>query len=244
MDLTEKTENINRHPWELSRSFNLLKLFPKNTNSFVYADIGSGDRFFAQKLQSKTTAKVFAIDNEYKNAIVEEDGIICLNNISLLENNSIDCLIMMDVLEHIENESEFFKILLEKLKPNGKIVLTVPAMQFLFSSHDEYLKHYRRYSRKRLLNVLKKNDINIEKCHYFYFTLFILRNISLFIEIIKGSNKKKNVGIGLWAYHESSIINRIIVLFLNIDFLLNIFFNKFNFRLPGLSIIAVCNIKK
>ena len=243
MDLTEKTKNLNRHPWELSRSYNILKLLQANDNSFVYADIGAGDKYFTSKLLSITDGKVFAIDNEYKKSESVEDGIICLNDSSLLKNNSIDFIIIMDVLEHIKNDNAFLEEILEKLKPHGKLIITVPAMQFLFSSHDVFLKHYRRYSRKRLINLLQKQKIIIEQNYYFYSTLFLLRCISLLIEMLK-SKKQESMGIGMWKYDKNNFITKFIYNMLNIDFFINKLISKMSIRLPGLSVLAICRNKK
>ena len=239
MDLAEKTENLRRHPWELSRSYNILKLMPNNSN-LVYADIGAGDQYFTSKLLQITSGNVFAVDNEYKDKRMVQDGIICLNDLSLIENNSIDCLLMMDVLEHIENETIFLCEGLDKLKANGRLIITVPAIQFLFSSHDVFLKHHRRYSRRQLLDLLRKHDICIEQSYYFYSTLFIIRCISLLLEKIKPKKVKRDIGIGLWGHTEGSVITRLLVLILNMDFFLNKLLNKIHLRLPGLSLIAIC----
>lgn len=239
MDLTEKTKNLNRHPWELSRSYNILKLVKNYSNDFVYADIGAGDKYFTSKLLSLTKGEVFAIDNEYNKSKILKDGIICLNDKSLLENSSIDCIIMMDVLEHIENDDAFLEDVLKKLKPNGKLIITVPAMQFLFSPHDIFLKHYRRYSRKRLINLLQKHEVVIEQNYYFYSTLFLLRSLSLLIDKLK-SNKQNNTGIGMWKYDKNHFITKFISKMLNIDFFINRFFSKIFIRLPGLSVLAIC----
>jgi len=243
MDLTEKTENLNRHPWEISRCNNILSLLGKNGRHKVYADIGSGDKYFASKLLQNTGGTVFAIDSGYSKEKSENDGLICLNDITLLKNNSIDCLIMMDVLEHIEDENSFLKEALDKLRPNGKIIITVPAMQFLYSSHDVFLKHYRRYNRKNLHNLLKRNDLIIDHSHYFYSSLFVLRSFSLILELLCFGKKKKNTGVGCWGYDSNNFITRTFVLLLNIDFVTNKLLSKFQISLPGLSLLAVCRKK-
>ena len=243
MDLTEKTENIKRHPWELSRTYCLLKVLPKNNNHTNFADIGSGDKYFTSKLLPFTEGDIYAIDNEYCQDKSIEEGVICLNDICLLKNNSIDYLIMMDVLEHIENDSDFLKKVLIKLKPGGEILITVPAMQFLFSSHDVFLKHYRRYSREKLNTLLKDNDLMIVRSHYFYSTLFILRSISLLFEKLKFNKKKKNVGVGLWKFNSNNGITRLLFHWLNFDFLVNKLLSKLGIRIPGLSLLAICKKK-
>ncbi len=218
----------------------MLKLLQNNDKDFVYADIGAGDRFFTSKLLSITEGSVFAIDNKYINNNSEKDGIICLNDVSLLENTSIDCILMMDVLEHIENESEFLKTVLKKLTKNGKLIVTVPAMQFIFSSHDVFLKHFRRYNRKQILDLLRKNGIKIEKCFYFYNILLLIRCLSFLVEKIFKNKKKISVGIGLWKHDDKSLITRLIVIALNIDFFINKLINKIFIRLPGLSLLVIC----
>ena len=239
MDLAEKTDNLRRHPWELSRSYNILKLMPAN-GTMVYADIGAGDRYFTSKLLNITTGNVYAIDNEYKDKTIVQDGVVCLNDSSLIKNNSIDCLLMMDVLEHIENETSFLCEFLDKLKANGKLIITVPAMQFLFSSHDVFLKHHRRYSRRQLLDLLRNHDIHIEQSYYFYSTLLLIRCISLLFDKLKPKKVNQNTGIGLWGHDQNSIITRSLVLMLNMDFFINEQLNKINLRLPGLSLLAIC----
>jgi len=243
MDLIEKTENLRRHPWELSRSHNIIKFVPADNRSIVFADIGAGDRFFASKLRRITDEKVFAVDSEYKSRKSEEEGIMCLNNISLLENSSVDCMVMMDVLEHVEDEDAFLGMVLEKIRPGGKIIITVPAMQFLFSSHDVFLKHFRRYSRKKLTDLLLRNDIIIEQNYYFYTLLFILRLVSLIYEKLNIRSGKDNSGIGMWKYDEKSLITRFLFVVLNADFFINKILSRIFIRFPGLSLLAVCRKK-
>lgn len=243
MDLTEKTENPWRHPWEVSRSGCLLKLLQSNGEEASYADIGAGDRYFSRKLRAITRGRVFAIDNEYQSPSPAEAGVTCLNDISLLDDGSIDCLVMMDVLEHVEDQAGFLKTVLGKLKDNGKIVLTVPALQQLFSSHDVFLKHHRRYGRKKLMDLLGENGIRAEQSHYFYTVLLVPRLVDLALEKAFPGKKRKNTGIGMWRHDENSCLTRFLVMVLNADFLLHRLLNLIKVRLPGLSLLAVC-VKK
>ncbi|KMQ52023.1 methyltransferase [Chitinispirillum alkaliphilum] len=240
MDLTEKTGNLSRHPWELSRVYNLLKILKKSANS-VFADIGAGDGYFSSKLTAVTDKPVFAIDNQFQQANRSENGIIFLDDVSALENSSVDCVLLMDVLEHVEHEHSFLELVLDKLKANGKILITVPAWQFLFSSHDSFLKHYRRYSRQQMISVLKRHNIEIEQNYYFFISLFLLRCFSKLIEKL-GKKERKNRGVGQWGYDERSIVTRTLLLMLNIDFMISKTIGK-HLRLPGLSFLAVCRKK-
>ena len=61
--------------------------------------------------------------------------------------NSFDIVCAMDVIEHIEDDAGAVRELLRICKPEGLIVLTVPAYQWLWSIHDDINEHKRRYTR-------------------------------------------------------------------------------------------------
>jgi hypothetical protein len=242
MDLKEKTSNTNRHPWELSRSQCLLKLIREH-HWKRFADIGAGDMFFTrQLLDMDSGATFYAVDSEYDAGVKSIDGINCLNDISGLPDGAFDCLILMDVLEHIKDDDAFLKKLLDKLALGGTLLVTVPAMQFLFSSHDSFLNHYRRYSRKRLCTLLKNNNLMIEKCHYFYTILFFLRLVSLLKYRLFPD--KNQTGIGEWKFSGTHAATQSIMRILNIDFLVCRALDKCRIHLPGLSLIAICSSAK
>jgi len=238
MDLAEKTLNINRHPWELSRTkcvLNILRKYILNT----VVDIGAGDRFFISKLRSFISGKAYAVDVGYNQKSEVIDGIHCLNNTQDIPKlNGGGAIVMMDVLEHIENDKSFLNEILEKVSKDDLIFITVPAFQQLFSNHDVFLKHYRRYNKQQLLALIHSCDLNVEKCHYFYASLFFARWVSLLFKKEKSADNE--VGIGGWNFSDKHIITRIIYAILNIDFCICAFFAKFNIYLPGLSLLAIC----
>lgn len=61
----------------------------------------------------------------------------------------------LDVLEHIEDDTGALEFIAKSLMPGGWLLLTVPAFEFLYSSHDEVLHHKRRY---RLGEIVAKID--------------------------------------------------------------------------------------
>lgn len=80
--------------------------------------------------------------------------------------DQFDLIVMHDVLEHIENDFLAVQKLSLLLKPGGILVISVPAVQFLFGRHDEQLGHFRRYSKTRLSKLLKSN-FSIRELRYF-----------------------------------------------------------------------------
>ena len=204
-------------------------------------DIGAGDRFFTSQLASFVSGAIYAVDTGYDEKENSLDGIHCFNNISELPEFCNGGIILMDVLEHIHDDTSFLKEILEKMPASSFVFITVPAFQFLFSGHDVFLKHYRRYNRMQLLALIKAVNLRVEKCHYFYSSLFFARMISLFI---RKDKQKRPGGIGEWRFGEKHIITRIISAILNIDFHICAFFANFHIYLPGLSILAVCKNQK
>jgi SAM-dependent methyltransferase len=53
-----------------------------------------------------------------------------------------DCVIATDVLEHIEDDRTAFRRLAGLVRPSGRIVITVPAGQWLFGYHDEHVRYF------------------------------------------------------------------------------------------------------
>ncbi len=58
--------------------------------------------------------------------------------------------LLTDVLEHVPDDFLFLSTLLARCKVGAHVLLTVPANDALWSSHDEVLGHYRRYERNQL----------------------------------------------------------------------------------------------
>ena len=62
-----------------------------------------------------------------------------------LPDNSVDIAILLNVLEHIEDDALAVRQLFRMLKPGGMTIIEVPAGPELFDIYDELLMHYRRY---------------------------------------------------------------------------------------------------
>jgi len=71
-------------------------------------------------------------------------------------HNSFDTVIASEVIEHIEYDLEALKTIHTLVKPNGVVILTVPAFNFLYSSLDKKIGHFRRYSKKSICKVVEK----------------------------------------------------------------------------------------
>ena len=90
------------------------------------------------------------------------------------EPQSFDLICLFDVLEHIDQDTETLTAIKKLLKKNGVILITVPAYQWLWSTHDAFLHHKRRYSAHQLKKIITNCDLNSVKLSYFNSILFPL----------------------------------------------------------------------
>ena len=87
-------------------------------------------------------------------------------------NESFDLICLLDVLEHIEDDNLALARVGMLLKPGGQVLLTVPAYQWLWSSHDTAHHHYRRYTASLLRRKAIRSGFAVERVGYFNTLLF------------------------------------------------------------------------
>lgn len=71
-----------------------------------------------------------------------------------------------NVLEHIENDTDALVSIKKKMLPGALLVIYVPALPFLFSEMDAKVGHYRRYTKKELLEKVSQAGFGIRDCYY------------------------------------------------------------------------------
>lgn len=72
-----------------------------------------------------------------------------------LPSESVDVVVALNVLEHIEDDTGAMRQMLRVLRPGGVAVLEIPAGPHLFDVHDRVLMHFRRYRLKELRRQLE-----------------------------------------------------------------------------------------
>ena len=85
-----------------------------------------------------------------------------------------DLVALLDVLEHVDADREALISIARRLKPGGKLLLTVPAHPWMWSAHDVANHHKRRYTKKALSAVIQGAGLKIEAMSYFNSILFPL----------------------------------------------------------------------
>ena len=75
---------------------------------------------------------------------------------------------MLDVIEHIEDDRAALEAWRARMDPGARLVVTVPALRWAFSSWDTELGHFRRYSRRGLRRVMESAGFTVERCDYLF----------------------------------------------------------------------------
>jgi 2-polyprenyl-3-methyl-5-hydroxy-6-metoxy-1,4-benzoquinol methylase len=99
-------------------------------------------------------------------------------------NNRADLFLLLDVLEHIENDREFFQKIFGSLRPGAHILITVPADMSLWSPHDVNYGHFRRYDAEQLKRVWSGLPASLRLLSYFNTALYpVIRVVRAFNQI-------------------------------------------------------------
>ncbi len=88
------------------------------------------------------------------------------DSLSSLRGFKADSIICVNVLEHISNDNAVLKECYKLLPPGGKLMLFVPALQFLFGTMDKSYGHHRRYDRRELIQKIEKAGFKVDYCRY------------------------------------------------------------------------------
>jgi len=249
MDLIER-QNINtesRHPWELARLEVIYSLIQKHYSPIPDAnilDIGCGDTFVVSELQKKLPkSNFFAIDTAFSNEMIakfQQNGIHLFQSTNDLDNSisKANLVLLMDVIEHIEDDKSFLKDLIKEkyIDSDSLFLITVPAYQSLFSEHDVFLKHFRRYSRKQLIGTLKESGFEIVESGNFFTSLLAPRLLGLGKEKLIGKSKAQGLAAWNGTKKQSSILKEVLYL----DFKTTNLLHRLGLKIPGLSTYALC----
>jgi hypothetical protein len=83
-----------------------------------------------------------------------------------------DLVLLMDVLEHVDDDVGLLKAYVDKVPSGSRFLITVPAFQFLWSGHDDFLEHKRRYTLAQLEAVVRNTGLTVKQGAYYFGLVF------------------------------------------------------------------------
>lgn len=119
------------------------------------------------------------------------------------DDNTYDIVCAFDVIEHVEDDQLAVKEMFRVCKPQGHILITVPAFMFLWGPHDVVNQHYRRYVAPQLKKLLVNHEVRF--LSYFNSILFFpVAMVRVLSKLIPFKRKGSGSDFGLI---ESKLLN-------------------------------------
>jgi len=112
-------------------------------------------------------------------------------------DSSFDIICAMDILEHLDDDGKALEEFHRALRPEGILLVTVPAHMFMWGPHDEINMHKRRYTLGEVSVKVRRAGFKIERISYFNFFFFpAAALIRVGRRIIFGDNLKPKSDLG------------------------------------------------
>jgi hypothetical protein len=150
-----------------------------------------------------------------------------------------DGILMLDVIEHVEDDVGFVGDVIDRsLAPGGWVLVSVPAYQSLFCAHDRALRHFRRYAPNALKVVLEASGLAVVARGGLFHGLLPVRGVQVLRERALRPNATET-GIGAWKGGER--LTRVLTAALDAEAHLSLALGTRHLPvLPGLSTWAFC----
>jgi SAM-dependent methyltransferase len=169
-----------RHAWSRGRRAAILRLLEslRVAPSARVLEVGCGSGLLVQALRDRGFADVVGIDNSAAAVrAAEARGLgerVAQQDAGKLSfgDERFDVVIASDVLEHLLDDRSALVEWRRILAPGGRLVVFVPAFDFLWSAHDVANHHFRRYSRSQLQSVAERSGFDVLRIGYWNTALF------------------------------------------------------------------------
>ena len=216
--------------WYYAAKFDLLAATVGAFGARRIVDVGAGSGVFARLLLERTDCQeAICVDPAY-----ERDRDETVNGKSLrfrraYDGMDFDLILLMDVLEHVDDDVALLSDVVTSVRPGTPVFITVPAFGFLWSAHDVFLEHRRRYTAKMLARTMRGAKLTVDRIRYFYLGIFplvaLLRLLTRGRDPRRGSDLRPAPAVVGWLLAKALKAERRLIF-------------PFN-NLAGLSIVAI-----
>ena len=129
-------------------------------------------------------------------------------------SGSLPSVGLFDVIEHVEDSRGYLADVHRVLRPDGRLFVTVPAYQWLWSVEDDDAGHFRRYTATTLRDELGRAGFELEFFSYFFSMLppliFLLRSLPSRLGIRRRTTLRQTVAEHAGASSRSFLLSRLL----------------------------------
>jgi len=255
MDLRERPAgSFVRHPWEVARAHFYTRLVAKRLPPApTVLDVGAGDGYLAGRLAEAlpARARVVCHDPNYTDAELAKFSAEspALRFSREAPGERFDLVLLLDVLEHVASPEPFLASLVERnLKPEGWLLVSVPAWAELFIRHDVMMGHHLRYRPRQLLEIVERAGLRTAEHGGVFLTLLLPRALQKLYELRRGVRSRPGdpyvpspgdeYYAGTWSAGPAA--TAAVTAILSVDAAVSAWSALRGVRLPGLSTWAMC----
>ena len=176
MDLKEEDilgSDIGRH-WYYQSKAAALRRMVGGLRPQRLPDVGAGSGFFSRHLLANGAQSALCVDVGYERSWDETVGGKPVLYRRDCDATDCDLVLMMDVLEHVDNDAGLVSHYATKVPSGAHFLVTVPAFRFLWSGHDVFLEHKRRYTLAEIEQTMRTAGLDVVRGAYFFGAVFPL----------------------------------------------------------------------
>jgi len=188
MDLKEEEilgDQVDAHWYYKAKAAALLKDCA-DLKPISVLDIGAGSGFFSRQLLAHTpVARATCVYIGYEQ---DRDEIRCGKPLHFRRSVGVsdaDLVLAMDVMEHVSDDAALMRPYVDLVPSGARFIFSVPAFRFMWSGHDVFLGHHRRYTLAELERSIAKFGLVLDWSHYYYGLAFPLAAATRLVERVK-----------------------------------------------------------
>ena len=136
-------------------------------------DVGAGSGVFSRMLTEGGVAESsICVDPNYSDEFLARDEAGPIDYVRSVTQSDAPLVLMIDVIEHVDDDVALIAEYARMSAPGTKFLISVPAFNFLWSAHDDFLEHRRRYSLETLERSVRAAGLEPVTLRYFFGMLF------------------------------------------------------------------------
>jgi 2-polyprenyl-3-methyl-5-hydroxy-6-metoxy-1,4-benzoquinol methylase len=194
MDLKESEilgDQVNSH-WYYTAKAKALRCMLAAIKPRHVLDVGAGSGFFSRHLLANSGAETaLCIDPNYPGDSDEFVDNKPLHFRTRLASIDADLVLLMDVLEHVDDDVGLLREYIDKVPAGAYFFISVPAFRFLWSGHDDFLEHKRRYTLAEVETLASKAGLAVVQSNYYFLAVFPIAATLRLLQRLTGSNQIK-----------------------------------------------------
>lgn len=194
MDLKETDilgDHITEH-WYYRSKQAAVQQFLSDIRPSSILDVGAGSGFFSRALLAGGCAdEAWCVDISYPSDSDASEAGKPIRFRRSVERLYCDLVLLMDVLEHVDDDVDLLRHYVEKVPRGAHFLISVPAFRFLWSDHDVFLEHKRRYRLGDIERIAEQAGLEVLKGAYYFGAVFPIAAALRLLERIKGGAERQ-----------------------------------------------------